>query len=237
MAGDKDELANYCKLLASKGFIVAAANYSLAPGANFPVPTRQINTAIGFLVKHASDLAIDSSQIVVAGDSGGAHTTAQLANAFTDPQFAAMLNISPSTDPANLKGVILFCGPYNGALADLNGSFGWFLKTVLWSYIGQKDFTKAPSYKYFSISDYITTHFPKTFISVGNNDPLRLHSYELATRLSSKGVTVDSLFFPDNYAPALPHEYQFNLDNAAGQLALNRTLEFLSSCFAKGHPR
>jgi hypothetical protein len=35
--------------------------------------------------------------------------------------------------------------------------------------------------------------------------------------------------FPDGYKPVLPHEYQFNLDTDAGQLALERSIEFLSA--------
>jgi len=77
---------------------------------------------------------------------------------------------------------------------------------------------------------FVTDKFPPAFISVGNEDPLRLHSYDLASRLSSKGVLVDSLFFPDDYSPGLPHEYQFNLDNEAGKRALEGTISFLSKC-------
>jgi acetyl esterase len=38
---------------------------------------------------------------------------------------------------------------------------------------------------------------------------------------------VETLFFPADYKPELPHEYQFNLDTDAGRLALERTLKFL----------
>jgi hypothetical protein len=34
-------------------------------------------------------------------------------------------------------------------------------------------------------------------------------------------------FFPENHAPPLPHEYQFNLDTEAGKLALERSVTFL----------
>jgi acetyl esterase/lipase len=229
IAGHKEELANYCKILASKGFIVASADYSIAPETHYPVPVSQINTAIAFLVK-GTEFNIDTSKIILAGDSGGAHIVAQLANIFTNQEYAAMLGMAPSVDPANLKGVILHCGPYNTALVDFDGDYGWFLKTVLWSYIGNKNFKNDPKYKGFSVSNFVTSNFPRTFISVGNKDALSLHSHDLASKLSSKGVIVDSLFFPDNYSPDLPHEYQFNLDNEAGKLALQRTVKFLSNC-------
>lgn len=230
VAGDKKELANYCRILASKGFIVAAADYTTAPEARHPVPVKQINTAIAFLVKKAGEFNIDSSKIILAGDSGGAHIVAQLAAIFTSKEYSGMLEITASVEPANLKGVILHCGPYNTELVNFEGHYGWFLKTVLWAYVGKKNFKNDPGYKLFSVANFVTGNFPKTFISVGNKDPLSPHSHDLASKLSSKGVLVDSLFFPDNYSPGLPHEYQFDLDNDAGKLALQRTIQFMSNC-------
>jgi hypothetical protein len=65
------------------------------------------------------------------------------------------------------------------------------------------------------------------FISAGNADPLGLHSKALAEVAKAKGVDVDGLFFPDDYSPPLQHEYQFDLDEKAGRLALDRTETFL----------
>jgi hypothetical protein len=42
------------------------------------------------------------------------------------------------------------------------------------------------------------------------------------------GVQVEVLFFPDDYRPVLGHEYQFDLDSAAGREALERSVSFLS---------
>lgn len=126
--------------------------------------------------------------------------------------------------------MILHCGPYNAELlVNFFGDQGWFLKTVLWSYIGTKDFIDDPKLVHFSVANFVTDNFPPTFISVGNKDPLSLHSHDLASKLLSKGVVVDSLFFPADYTPELPHEYQFDLDTDAGNLALERTIKFLSN--------
>lgn len=233
IAGDKNELSNYCKILVSKGFIVAAVNYSVAPGAEYPVPVSQLNAAIAFLVKNADKYNIDASEIFIAGDSGGAHITAVLANVYTNAEYSDVLGIKPSVEPEKLKGVILYCGPYNTDLVNLEGEFGWFLKTVLWAYIGRKDFVNDPKYVHFSVTNFVTKSFPPAFISVGNEDPLRFHSYDLASKLSSKDVFIDSLFFPDDYSPGLPHEYQFNLDTDAGKLALARSVKFLDNLVSK----
>jgi acetyl esterase/lipase len=85
-----------------------------------------------------------------------------------------------------------------------------------------------PRFAYGSVINYLTPDFPPTFISAGNGDPLLSHSLAFADVLRSRGVYVDSLFFTDDYSPALPHEYQFNLDTDAGNLALERSVKFLS---------
>lgn len=79
-----------------------------------------------------------------------------------------------------------------------------------------------------SVTPHVTTAFPPSFISSGNGDPLEPQAVALARQLDALGVRVDTLFFP-SHAPALGHEYQFNLDTAAGQEALKGMLAFLAS--------
>ncbi len=228
LAGDKSELSNYSKILSSKGFTVIQLNYSLAPGSHYPVPVKQTNEALNFILKNAKDFHIDTNKILLAGDSGGAQIAAQLSAIITSKNYADIVNITPYLKPESLKGVILFCGPYNLKDVNLEGAFGAFLETVLWAYSGTKDFQNNKFFYTGSVIDYVTKDFPNTFISVGNNDPLNLYSYQLSDKLISLGVKTDTLYFPENYTPALPHEYQFNLDVEAGNLALQKTVEFIN---------
>jgi acetyl esterase len=80
-----------------------------------------------------------------------------------------------------------------------------------------------------SVTNYVTGTFPPAFISSGNGDPLAPQAVALAQKLEGLGVETDSLFFPADYSPPLPHEYQFNLDIPAGQEALARTLAFVGA--------
>ena len=77
LAGTKDHVGSYAKILAAKGYTVVAVDYSLAPGALYPEPLRQVNKALAFLVDNAQRLRIDPSRIVLAGDSAGAQIAAQ----------------------------------------------------------------------------------------------------------------------------------------------------------------
>ena len=78
--------------------------------------------------------------------------------------------------------------------------------------------------------DDVTADFPPTWISGGNADPLTdAQSKPFAARLTTLGVPVTSVFYDEGHVPALPHEYQFHLDRADAQTALDSTLAFLDS--------
>jgi acetyl esterase/lipase len=122
---------------------------------------------------------------------------------------------------------VLFCGAFDITNVDLTGPLGWFARTVLWAYSGRRDFMSDAPFAQASVARYVTDAFPRTFVSVGNADPLQSQSRDFAATLVAKGVSVDTLFFPADYQPPVPHVYLFNLDAEAGQEALARSLAFL----------
>lgn len=227
VSGTKKEASNYYRILADKGFVVVSIDYSIAPEKNHPLPLKQVNAALAFLTQNAKRFHIDAAHFFIAGDSGGAHIAAQVANIISDQSYSRLTGIVPGISRNALTGLLLYCGPYDVSLADLNGKFGGFLKTILWAYSGKKDFKDDPLFKTASVIDYIDGNFPPSFISVGNGDPLQIHSLNLARKLSRLKVKVDTLFFPANRQPPLPHEFQFDLDVPAGKLALQRSVEFI----------
>jgi acetyl esterase len=229
VSGDKGHMANYLKILAAKGYTTIGVNYSLAPGAVYPTPLRQVNMALRYLNETGGGFHIDRSRLFLAGDSAGSQIAAQMANIISVPSYASAVGIQPAITRAQLRGIVLYCGAYDIHAIDLNGPFGGFLHTVLWSYMGTKDFLIDPKSAQASVVRYLTPQFPPMFISGGNDDPLTPQSRAMAKAAAAQGVDVDSLFYPDNYTPALPHEYQFNLDTAAGQQALEQSLLFLAA--------
>lgn len=227
LGGDKSELSNYCKILASHGYTVVSMNYSLAPGTNYPEQIFEINKALEYLTANAEVFRINPKKILLAGDSGGAHLASVVANVISSKEYADKIGVTPGMKREDLAGVLLYCGPYN--LKDKGeGDFRDFSELALWSFSGTKDFDTDPVFATANIIDYIVPEFPPAFISVGNEDPFDPHGRELARKLSGFGVYVDTLFFPAEYEPGLPHEYQFNLNSIEGMLSLNQSLEFIS---------
>lgn len=227
ISGSKSDVAPYLRILASHGYTTVGIDYSIAPGKHYPLPVVQANAALHYLMENAARLGIDRDRLVIAGDSAGGHIAAQLGTITTSPAYARMLGIPPAISATQLRGMVLICGAYDITLPDYNGIQGDFLRTVLWSYSGRRDFLAAPEFRTASVAKYVTRDFPPSFITAGNADPLEPQSKAMAGQLQHVDVDTDTLFYPPDHAPALPHEYQFNLDDADGRQALVRLLAFL----------
>lgn len=229
VSGQRSDLTNYLSVVAGRGFAVANIDYTIAPEATFPTPVRQVNKALEYLSGATASHGIEKPAFILAGDSAGAQIAAQLANTITSPAYAEATTVRPLVPAPALRGVILFCGPYDAGAVNLDGPFGIFLRTVLWAYSGTRDFGSNAEFAYLSVAKHVTAAFPPAFISVGNADPLEPQSRALGEALRSQGVAVEEFFFDKDYQPPLAHEYQFNLDSEAGQKALEAMLKFAAS--------
>lgn len=233
IGGSTDGIANYMKILAGHGYTMVAVEYSKGLGSRYPRPVEQVNAALGYLVHKATDLKIDPAKLVLAGDSAGAQIAAQVALLTTDPAYAGEVGIAPELKADHIRAMLLLSGTYDLAGLNFEGPYGWFLNTVLWAYSGAKDFLEDERFRLIAVTQYVTKAFPPSFVSSGNGDPLAPQAVALAEKLKQLGVQVDALFFPADHEPALPHEYQFNLDEPAGQEALKQMLVFLDTAGAR----
>jgi acetyl esterase len=222
IAGGKDYIANYLRILAARGFVTVGVDYALAPARTYPNPVRQVNAALGFLTRNAVPLHVDPSRLFLAGDSAGAQIAAQLANAISSSSYAAEVGIVPSIERSQLKGVIFHCGVYEVTLTN------FARKGVLWAYFGTQDFDSDPRISQFSVARHVTPKFPPLFISAGKDDEFAPQSYSFADKVAAQGVMVDRLFFPQAYTPKVWHQFQFGLDTEAGRVALERSIAFIS---------
>lgn len=234
LSGSKDNAAAYYKLLAQAGYTVVAPNYSLAPERHYPTPIHELNAAHGFVLANAERFHVDTHNVILAGDSAGAQLSAQMAALITNPAYAKEVGITPSLAPKQLRGVVLNCGIYKmEALAQPDPTLpkivGWGDDVTVWAYSGTHDFSD-PIIRQMSPFYHVTRDFPPAFITGGNADPLTtVQSIPLADQLEALGVPVTRLFYAANHTPALPHEYQFNLDIPDGQSALREIITFLDT--------
>ena len=228
ISGSKENVDPYARILADRGFTVVTLDYPYGPEHVYPGSIDSLAAAFAFLVENADDYGIDPDRIVIAGDSAGSNLTSQLALVVTNPEYAELLDIAPPLSPDQLRGVVLTCGIYDvSEIPEAPGIGGWGFRIALWAYLGERDWSNSPGGAEMSTLDYVTADFPAAWITGGNGDPLTPNqSVPLADRLRELGVDVTDLFYADDHEPSLPHEYQFHLDFADAQTALEDIVSF-----------
>ncbi|MEO2205240.1 alpha/beta hydrolase [Paenibacillus pabuli] len=222
--GDKEDITDYAMQLAERGFVVVSMNYALAPDAPYPTPVFQTNQALTYIQNHAKEFKGDPQKVFLAGNSAGAQIASQTAAIVTNQALAQLMNIQPSIQPEELRGVLLYCGPYNMSTV---GESGFpLIRTFLWSYTGVKAFEEFPRLDEMSTVLQVTPNYPPAFITSGNHDPLTGQSVELAQTLKRLEVETETLFFTAS-TEKLGHDYQFQLQTDGGKRALEEAVRFL----------
>ncbi|WP_146362618.1 alpha/beta hydrolase [Arthrobacter yangruifuii] len=229
ISGSKEDVAPYLRVLAGFGYAVLGVGYSISPKAVYPTAVQELNAALGWMREHADRYGLDPNRIVLAGDSAGAQLAAQLALVITNPEYAKDTGVVPAAGSGQLRGILLNCGVFDlDAVARMAGPVGWGLRKALWSYTGSKDWAGTAAAEHMCIPKHVDRRFPPTYISGGNGDNLtRTQSLPLAERLQDLGVPVRRSFWPEDYKPALGHEYQFQLHRPEAMESLHRTVAFL----------
>ena len=229
IAGEKEPVRDYLRVLASHGFTVVNVEYTHAPEATYPRPVEQVDEAIAHVVEHAAEFHADPDRIVLAGDSAGAHIAAQTAMAIAQPDYAQAAGLPAAVAPDRLVGTVLFSGPYDPTTVDYdNELFGFFMRTVMWSYSGSKDFLRDEHFLYTALPQHVDAAYPPTFVSTGPADPLLRQNEEWVAALTEAGVEVSPLFFDATTTPdTVGHEYQLSLDTPEAKQAMVEQVAFL----------
>jgi acetyl esterase/lipase len=217
---------DYAILVAHAGYTFASLDYSLAPGARYPVPVRQANAALRYLHAHAGRFGGDPARLVLGGDSAGSEIASEVAAVQTNTALARSVGLTAAVPPGALRGVVLFCGFYDARTVAGTGFFG--LRTYLWAYTGVRDWTSYRAIDQLSTTRHVTPRYPPTFLTVGDADPLRTQAAELASVLKRRGVPLTTLFWTGT-GDHLGHEYQFNFRLPEARTAFQRTLAFLAA--------
>lgn len=226
ISGSKNHVANYLRLLASRGFTVVGVDYPLAPGQAYPAALRQINKSLAFLKSSPPVGTVDARRLFLAGDSAGAQLAAELAGIISEPSYAEDAGFVPGIDRQHLRGIVLFCGVYDMELTfkDLNPRR---LTKIMRAYFADNDFLTVPRFRHFSVLRTITSKFPPIFVTVGNGDKLDGQARRLVEAARRNNVPIESLLFEADYKPSLGHEYQWQLELEAAWLALDRSVSFM----------
>jgi len=227
VGGDKSDIQLYATALAAEGIAVVCMNYRRAPEAQYPAPVIQTGETYLWIREIADAYSLDLHRFVLAGDSAGAHITAQFAAIQSNPAYAEEMGFAPVVPLDTLKAVLLFCGPFDvGKMGEgSNSLLNFFVGRAAWAYFGTKDWVEDFSDQA-TIANHVTDNFPPAFISDGNALSFEEQGRALSTVLKEKGVPVETYFIhPDREKTA--HEYQFVMNTSAGKESFQQTVSFL----------
>ena len=225
VGGDKSDVQHYCTALASEGYAVISMNYARAPEARFPVPINQIKEVYDWLAAVQGQYSLDLAHIFFAGDSAGAHSVATFTLIQTNPDYARELGIAASVPKEHIKGVLLYCGPFDvQAIGEVRGIFGFFIKRAGWAYFGTKNWAEEFA-EIASISPHLTVDYPPVFVTDGNANSFEPQGMDFVAALEAIGVPVTSYFIP--LETEASHEYQFLMDSPMGVECYKLTVQFL----------
>lgn len=229
VAGDKIGTENWGMLLADRGYAVMSINYCHAPEAAYPAQIRQVAEAFAEIRQSAYADRIDFERVAVAGDSAGAYMAVQFALCHTNQELAHKLGIVSPLEKDTLKGALLYCGPYHvkKMFHVENKVLRLFISRVGWSFLGQRDWSRAPLIETVTPMDFVTPAMVPCYITDGNTMSFESHGRELGEALRKHGVFVQERYFPKEDCGEVPHEYQMLLDTENGMLCFRETLAFL----------
>ena len=223
--GNESQISDYSKLIASNGYLVASPNYALAPEHPYPTSTRQLMMALNHLYKHASKYQIDPDNIYIMGNSAGAHLGAQCASLICDEAYSHQVNVKPLVPQESLKGLILFNGVYDFKLLE-NVRFP-FLRKLAWSYTGSKDYRTYDKLEEMSVINYINKHFPSTFVTVGDQDPLFQQSEILVHKLKYLKINYEAILWKEGHD--LSHDYMYHLNKEESKEVYHSLIDFINN--------
>ena len=106
ISGEKDDYQFLGQALASRGFVVAIANYRLVPAARFPAFIEDCALAVKWVGDNVAAHGGDPNRIVLCGHSAGAYNLIMLA---LDGRYLSAVGFNARA----IRGFVGLAGPYN----------------------------------------------------------------------------------------------------------------------------
>ena len=228
VGGDKSDIEIYATILAAKGYAVFTINYELAPSSKYPGPINQLSDFYKYFESINERYNVDSSKLFFAGDSAGAQIVGEFINKQTNTEYSISENTPQLVKKNNIKGVLLYCGPYNFEEIGQNSSFiqKFIFDQVGWAYFGEKLWRESKNAKTASVINNVSKDFPPVYITDGNTGSFEKQGTALVEKMKLLNIDVTFRFFPLKEVET-KHEFQFLLDTEPGVKVLNDTIYFL----------
>ena len=217
-AYDKDVFRSTCRQLANAGTLVFNCNFRLAPKFAITHMLEDATDAFGYILANAAAFGGDSSKIILAGDSSGAHILSLFIN--------RAIAEGKEDIVSRVKGCAFFYGAYN--LDTLRYTGFKYSKPYLNSLIPPDTENYEEVLKEYSPIHLVNGKHPPALISCGEVDCLtESQSKEYLKALEKSGVRTQSLIFPKDRKEAA-HRFITYDDNPASVQAFEEFKNFIA---------
>ena len=216
VGGDKRDLPELNEYLASRGYVVAAVAYRLAPRWQFPAAQEDLAAALRYVQGLAHSHSLDPERIVLLGRSAGAQI--------------ALLAAYTAGDPA-IRGAVSLYGPLalrwgyeNPARAGVVDSSG-----LLETYLGGPPATHGDRYLAAEPARFVSPATPPTLFIQGLRDEhvSPFHAEFVSARLLDAGVPHAVVRLP-----WATHGCDYIFSGPCGQIATYAVERFLGAVLA-----
>ncbi len=225
-AGNVAEAGLFERLL-EEGYAIASADYALAPEYRFPVPFRQVDEALHYLIRVSDRYGLDRDRIALMGSSAGAEMVEIYCAARSNPSYANELGLDPAELPMNIRAVIIdesaLALPYRNDNMD----------TMLGAFLGENDLEASPNAELCKAHQFIREGFPPTFITASNEEPFFKASQDaLIPILNQLDIEVRAFYpEPERYGK-VPHGFLAQVGSTASEDAMGILTFFLKERFS-----
>ncbi len=206
MSGNKSHVVQHAKRFMSRGYVVVAINYRLAPRHKFPAQLEDCRAALRWMRSHSDKYHINPDQIAGFGYSAGG-------------QLVCLLGLNPSKDHREcLQAVVA-----GGAPCEFRQIPETSKALTYW--LGSTRRDRPEIYREASPASFVTPNDPPVFLFHGARDSLvrSSSSLELHQKLQAEGVQSKIYVVADSG----------HLKTFFDQDAAKRAVEFLDGTFRR----
>ncbi len=183
--GTKETYQFYCMELAGYGFTVVNFSYRLAPKAKFPAQLEDVNSVLHWVYGNQDEYFMDYDNIVLIGDSAGAHLTSLYSAFLTDEKYRANFGFEP---PENLsiRAIVLNCGVSSIKSKAEGGNPNRLIKDLM----GKEGYKN--NLNLVDPSRLVNGNFPPTYLMSATGDFLLKEHEPMKQNLLSHGVECET---------------------------------------------
>lgn len=175
-------------LVCESGLFVYNISYTLAPEGRFPQGVIDCVEAFNWIFDNAEKYNLDTSRIVVGGDSAGGYYTSSIGAVCVNPHLREIYGVTPKGMPAAL---VLNCGVYDVELVLKSKMIFNMTKTICEDLFGLPlaELDKFPNLKEVSTLAYVNEKFPPCYVVWAKKDMFcKGQGQLLAEKLRDLGV-------------------------------------------------